>query len=109
MSERRVLFRKGVLVLWLVSLPLVWNCGATRETKPSPDAARQFLKLRGYDFNEKSFFTAVEGSDLAAVNGFIAAGINPNAKDDHEGDTALMTAAARGDLDILNALLAGGA
>ena len=58
---------------------------------------RQFLKLRGYDFDEPSFFRSAAAGDAMAVNGFISAGINVNAHDGN-GDTVLTSAAARGDL-----------
>ena len=45
---------------------------------------------------------------MIAVNGFLSAGINPNTKD-QDGDTALTSAAARGDSKIVNALLQGNA
>jgi len=76
--------------------------------QPTAEAARRFLKLRGYDIDDQSFFSAAKAGDELAVNGFIAAGINPNAKDDN-GDTALTAAAARGDLQIVKALLRDGA
>ncbi|MGH9905260.1 MAG: ankyrin repeat domain-containing protein, partial [Pyrinomonadaceae bacterium] len=44
-----------------------------------------------------------------AVSAFLAAGINPNVKDPERGETALIAAAARGDLSIVKALLQGGA
>src|ERR1700704_5945451 len=72
--------------------------------QPTPEAARRFLKLRGYEFDDQSFLSAAKAGDEVAVNGFIAGGINPNAKDDN-GDTALTAAAARGDLQIVKALL----
>jgi len=83
----------------------VCGCSAGSE-QPTPETAKRFLKLRGYDFDEKSFFSAAARSDLIAVNGFLSAGINPNVKDEN-GDTALTSAAARGDSKIVNALLLG--
>jgi len=79
----------------------------TASDQPTPEAARQFLKLRGYEFTEQAFFRAAAVSDVMAVNGFFSAGINPNAKDEN-GDTTLTAAAARGDLKIVEALLRGG-
>jgi uncharacterized protein len=83
-------------------------CADPESYQPTPEAAKRFLKLRGYNFDDKSFLSAANAGDELAVNGFIAAGINPNAKDEN-GDTALTAAAARGDLKIVNALLRGGA
>lgn len=76
--------------------------------QPTPDAAKRFLKLRGYDFNEESFFKAAGDGDVMAVDGFVSAGININAKDRND-DTALVAAAARGDLKIVEVLLRRGA
>jgi uncharacterized protein len=87
-------------------LVLLGACGEAAQ--PTPEAARRFLKLRDYDFNEASFFKAAAAADELAVNGFLSAGINPNAKDGN-GDTALTAAAARGDVKISGALLRGGA
>ena len=73
-----------------------------------PDAAKRFLKLRGYDFNEESFFKAAADSDVMAVDGFISAGININAKDRND-DTVLIAAAVRGDVKVVDVLLRRGA
>lgn len=76
--------------------------------QPTPEAAKRFLQLRGYDFNQESFFSAANAGDELAVNGFLAAGINPNARD-RNGETVLTATAARGDVKIVSALLRGGA
>ncbi|MGZ8848200.1 MAG: ankyrin repeat domain-containing protein [Pyrinomonadaceae bacterium] len=83
-------------------------CADVPEVPPTPEAAKRFLKLRGYDFNEESFFKAAADGDVMAVNGFISAGINVNAKDGND-DTALTASAWRGDANIVTALLRGGA
>ena len=57
---------------------------------------------------KKSFLRAASTSDVIAVNTFFAAGINPNAKDESSGATALIAAASRGDVTIVQALLKGG-
>ena len=75
---------------------------------PTPDAAKRFLKLRGYDFNEDSFFKAATDGDVMAINGFISAGINVNAKN-KDDDTALTAMAAQGNAKVIDALLRGGA
>jgi ankyrin repeat protein len=84
------------------------GCSTNEVDRPTPEASKQFLKLRGYNFDELSFFKAVAAADEIAVNGFLSAGINPNAKDEN-GDTALTAASSRGDLRIVKALLKGGA
>ena len=85
-----------------------YGCATNEVDRPTPEASKQFLKLRGYNFDEPSFFRAVAATDEIAVNGFLSAGINPNAKDGN-GDTALTAASSRGDLKIVKALLKGGA
>jgi ankyrin repeat protein len=83
-------------------------CTGTSSDQPTPEAAKRFLKLRGYDFDEQSFFKAAADGDVMAVNGFISAGINVNARN-ADDDTALTASAARGDAKIVEALLRGGA
>src|SRR5436853_5192730 len=83
-------------------------CADKEPFEPTPEAAKKFLKLRGYDFDEPSFFRAAAAGDAMAVNGFITAGINVNAHDDN-GDTVLTSAAARGDLPMVNVLMKAGA
>jgi len=78
------------------------SCGAG---PAKHEQAQRLLKLRGYNFDEKSFFAAAQARDLMAINAFIDAGMNPNAQDD-DGRTALISAAARGDLETVNALIA---
>lgn len=73
--------------------------------KPSPDAAKNDLTLRGYKFDENSFHEAIKQSDLRAVNAFIAAGINVNARPGNE--TPLTAAIEKGDAKIFKALLDG--
>src|SRR2546423_5552987 len=104
-------FRRNTLAQILVVglLFMLFGCTAAVNEKPSPDAARQFLKLRGYNFDEKSFLSAAAANDVIAVNAFIAAGINPNAKNEESGVPVLVSAAAHGDVEIVKALLTGGA
>ena len=70
--------------------------------------AQRLLKLRGYEFDEKSFFAAAQARDMMAINTFLDAGINPNAQD-ADGRTVLIAAAARGDVEMVNKLLSRGA
>lgn len=93
----------------IICLVLLMGACEKRNEAPTPGAAKQLLKLRGYDFDEKSFLRAAAASDLIAVNTFFAAGINPNGKDEETGATALIAASIRGDLTIVQALLKGGA
>ena len=97
-----------LVCLTAVVVCLLLSACAGSADRPTPDAARRFLKLRGYDFNEEGFFKAAENGDAMAVDGFVSAGINVNAKDQN-GDTALTATAARGDAKIVDLLLRGGA
>src|SRR5688572_33168824 len=96
------------IVIFCLAFTL-FGCGSAGNDKPNPDASKQFLKLRGYNFDEKSFLSASAANDLIAVNAFLSAGINPNAKDPESGATALVSAAAHGDMETVKALLKGGA
>lgn len=84
------------------------GCDSSMNGKPTPKASKRILKLRGYNFDEKSFLSAVVSGDVIAVNTFIAAGIDPNVKAE-SGSSALILAASRGDLEVVKALLRGGA
>ena len=95
------------IILYCVVICSLLLCGGCVESYPpqaAPESAQRMLKLRGYDFDEKSFFAAAQARDVIAVNAFLAAGINPNAQDDN-GRTVLISAAAHGDLDVVKAVL----
>lgn len=100
--------KSAAATLALLILFNLYSCADSEPTKPTPEAAQQFLKLRGYDYDEVSFLAAAKASDVLAVNAFLAAGIDPNTKDP-DGATALIAAAARGDANIVNTLLKAGA
>src|SRR5687767_8820935 len=104
-----LLTKENIVTIVVVgSLSLLSGCAPLAD-KPTPEAAKQFLKLRGYNFDEKSFLAAEAASDVLAVNAFLAAGIDPNAEDEISGSTAMIAAAAGGDLAIAKILLQGGA
>ena len=105
---RQIKTSRSIKAVLLAAVCLLSACAERESYEASPEAAKRFLKLRGYDFDEASFFRAAAASDVIAINGFISAGINPNARDGN-GDTALTAAAARGDLQIVNVLLKAGA
>jgi ankyrin repeat protein len=96
------------LLISVVLLTLA-GCAQSRGDRPTPEAAKRFLKLRGYEFNDKSFLAAAAANDLSAVNGFLAAGIDPNVKDESTGATALIRAASYDESDMVQVLLNGGA
>jgi ankyrin repeat protein len=99
--------RFGSLLFVLCPL-LLAGCAVSGSDKPTPEQARRFLKLSGYDLDEKSFLAAAAASDVTAVSSFLEAGINPNARDKSD-ETALIAAASRGDMEVVKALLQGGA
>jgi ankyrin repeat protein len=112
MQKIKLLSRSGRVwagVIFAAALLTLAGCAQSRSEKPTPDAAKRFLKLRGYDFNDKSFLRAVTANDVSAVDGFLAAGINPNLKDEESGTTALISAAIHDQGDLVNVLLRGGA
>jgi ankyrin repeat protein len=98
-----------LLVCALLSLAGFTGCAAGPSSKPTPEAAKRFLKLRGYEFNDASFLRAAAANDVTTVAGFLDAGINPNVKDEDSGATALIFAATHDNPEMVNALLLGGA
>jgi len=94
----------------LLLLALVFPaCAEPADRKTRPEAAQQLLKLRGYEFDEKSFHAAAGAGDIMAINAFLDGGINPNAQNESDGRTPLISAAARGNLEVTNVLLQRGA
>ncbi len=89
------------------SLLILLGCVKPITSEATPEAAQQLLKLRGYEFNEESFLAAAIARDMMAINAFLDAGINVNAQNELDGRTALISAAARGDLEVVTALLHG--
>src|SRR5436853_7930940 len=101
--RRRRNIRRSLTQFTILGL-LLFFCAREGAEKPTPEAARRFLKLRGYEFDEPSFFKAAAAGDVLAANGFLSAGIDPNAKDEN-GETALTASAARAALQRVNAIL----
>ena len=100
--------QKVVLCFLIVTcLVLLSGCENSGGTPASPDDAKRLLKLHGYEFNEKSFFAAAKAHDYTALNWFFDAGINANAQGS-DGRTALISAAALGDIALVNALVSHG-
>ena len=92
----------------LVGLLALSGCVRSDSRSAPAESAQRFLKLRGYEFDEQSFFAAAQARDMMAVNAFLDAGINANAQDG-DGRTVLISAAARGDVEVANTLLTRGA
>ena len=102
--------RETFLLLALVAIAVdAYLLINRRERKPRPEAAQQVLKLRGYEFDEKSFHAAARAGDLIAITAFLDGGININARSESDGRTVLVNAAARGDLKVVKLLLDRGA
>lgn len=96
-------------LLLLLACVLVFAGCAQSSRSPKPEAAQQLLKLRGYEFDEKSFHAAAGASDKIAIAAFIDAGININSQNASDGRTPLISAAARGDLEVVKLLVERGA
>src|SRR5436190_23279023 len=98
-----------LLLAAICSLPVMLSgCVDTRNDQPTPEQSKRYLKLRGFTFDEQSFFSAAAAGEVAVVKAFLTAGINPNARDKSD-ETALIGSASRGDLGVVKALLQGGA
>ena len=91
-------------IIIISSLLLFCGCEMSGSREAAPESAQRLLKLRGYSFDEKSFFAAGQARDVMALNAFLDGGINPNAQD-AGGRTVLINAAAHGDLDVVHTLL----
>ena len=83
------------------------GCAARPAEAPTSEAAKRFLKLRGYDFTQAGFFNAVAERDIAALNAFVSGGFDLNVRNGADGRTALISAAAIGHRDVVDALLRG--
>ena len=93
-----------VLGLLVVTIPLFifTKCGRSRQT------ARRDLEQKGIAFSDEAFLERVKHGELDFVRLFLAAGINPDARDQN-GDTALMIAIAASGEAVAEVLLKGGA
>ena len=101
--------QKVSLYLVLISVLLVLTgCARSGSPAPTPEETRQFLKLRGYEFDPTGFSAAVQARDMMAINAFLDADMSPNWQDS-EGRTVLIAASERGDLEVVNTLLSHGA
>src|SRR6185369_3371815 len=73
--------------------------------KASPGTAKNVLKLRGYDFDEKSLYTAIENGDQFAIATFVDARFDINKHRESDGQTPLIYAARLGKTEVVRALL----
>lgn len=101
-SSTRIFLVIGLAVLVLSPLVLVARCGKSRET------ARRQLEQRGTSYTEVAFFESVRRGEADTVKLFLAAGMNPDAKNE-KGDTVLMNALSANANAVVEALLNGGA
>jgi ankyrin repeat protein len=86
---------------------LISACVKQAPQETSPEGAKRFLKFRGYEFDNKAFFEAVNAGDPDLVTLFLTANIDPNEKDPGTGRTALILAAAHCHLGVVKALVKG--
>jgi uncharacterized protein len=70
----------------------------------SPESARAELTSLSVEFAPQAFVESARQGDIRAVRLFLAAGMDPNAKND-ESNTALMNAIAESRAEVINALL----
>ncbi|MDQ3684289.1 MAG: ankyrin repeat domain-containing protein [Acidobacteriota bacterium] len=84
------------------------NIAGVEEVSPAARSAREELTRRGIPVNDETFVRVVEAGDTATVDLFLAAGVNPNARNGG-GVIALLGAAYRGRDNITRKLLDKGA
>lgn len=70
----------------------------------SPETARRELNSLSVDYTPQAFIERAKQGDLQAVRLFLAAGMDPNARDE-KGNTALMYAITENRVDLLKVLL----
>ncbi len=97
------MYKKTLITLLFLTLTtLFYGCNRSDET--TPEMAQTMLKMRGYNFTEKDFVSAVKKDDAPAVKAFLQGGMNPNAKGEN-GETALTAAIENSDPKIVNFLI----
>ena len=102
-SQRlKLLVTLGLLLVVTIPLLIFTKCGRSRQV------ALRELEQQGIPFTEGAFLERVNHGEIDLVRLFLAAGINPDARD-QKGDTALMIAIAANGEAVAEALLKGGA
>lgn len=92
----------GLILVVTIPLFIFTKCGRSRQV------ALRDLEQQGIPFTEEAFLERVNHGEIDLVKLFLAAGINPDARDQN-GDTALMIAIAANGEVVAAALLRGGA
>jgi ankyrin repeat protein len=96
---------KKLPVLFLLALVFAGCGGASNSNEPmSPEMAKNMLKLRGFDFDDKGFFNAIKSDDVQAIRAFYDAGINVNARGE-KGETPLTYAIQNGETKTIKAVM----
>src|SRR4030095_638078 len=98
---------RQALLLLIGCSAILAGCAKQYPAEGTPEAAKRFLKARGFDFCHRGFFGAVAASGVPPINALLPAGIDPNVRDSSDGRTALISAAAHGDVPVVKALLNG--
>ena len=97
--------RHAVVLAQSIYLLFFLTVSAQAQTQQT---ARVELERRGIKFTEDEFVNRVIDNDLATVDLFLRAGMNPNARN-RDGNLALWFAAGKGHAEIVNKLLDYGA
>lgn len=84
------------------------STSAPQHRPQSPEVARRTLKQQGLPYTESAFVEQARNGNASAVALFLAAGINPNAKNQF-GQSALFAAGVTGHAEVMRLLLDKGA
>ena len=99
---KRILLLIGLGVLVLAPLMLVARCSRSRE------AARRELEQKGIAYSDAVFFESAKRGEVNTVKLFLAAGMNPDMRNE-KGDTVLMNALGANADPVVEVLLKAGA
>lgn len=97
---------KTVITIFALVLSIfLISCQRNDTNAPmSPEMAKNMIKLRGFNADEKDLFQAIRAADLTILKAFFDAGISPNATNE-DGETALTFAIDKADPKIVKALI----
>ncbi|MGI8467792.1 MAG: ankyrin repeat domain-containing protein [Pyrinomonadaceae bacterium] len=94
---------KYKIFLVLICFVFLAACGGSIADTMPPEMAKNMLKLKGYDFDEKNYFQAIKNDDVPAVKAFFDAEINPNARNE-KGETPLTFAVRNSEFKTIKVL-----